>query len=515
LFEHETDVAMRATILRAMPDATDKNVQTLIGPILKNPQTPVVLLSAAIEIVQKAVGNKWNDDLIRLAENPVNDQILVQLFQVFGQNKLSQTVPLLGKNLAVSNSTVRQAAAAALTQIGGDAAIAQFMPGLASPSVDIRRQSIEALGTLRAKSAVPQLIKLSADSQLSINAIQALIQMPDLSALAIYLDGLASKNAVLRSQCRTAVTTLRDAALPLIEAKLTSTNGLPDDTIASLRQIYQLNAAAKKGPLFKVKVKQIQVAEYQSFALANPGDSHRGQKIFSNVNGAYCVRCHRINGQGGLIGPELTGIGAKQSRAQIIESVLYPSKLILDGYQQVFFYMTNDEDFSGIIRAETTDTVTVIDSLGVTNVLQKSKIKNRKISQISLMPEGLQTGLSLEEFSDLIAYVENPNPASPTPQPVEAAAPPPSNPEDFLNLPPFPFETSTAVATPIPLARPGAHATPIMHPRPIVPQTPPAPVTHATRVTPPRPKTSADDAPLLPIAPPAPPGFPQPPTSSQ
>ena len=56
--------------------------------------------------------------------------------------------------------------------------------------------------------------------------------------------------------------------------------------------------------------------------------------------------------------------------------------------------------------------LTVIDSAGIKHVLDKSKITGKKISKISLMPEGLQDGLSLVEFSDLIAYVENPNVAT-------------------------------------------------------------------------------------------------------
>ncbi len=510
MFEHETDVAMRASILRALPAGNDPDSRALIGPILKNPQTPIPLLEAAIEAARKMGGNEWNDDLIRLSENPINDRILVELFQFFGKNKLSQTAPLLGNNLASSNPAVRQGAIAALTQIGGEAAIAQFMRGLEDPSVDTRRQSIEALGTLRAKPAVPQLIKLSADSQLSASAIQALTRMPDLAALDVYLDGLASKNATLRSQCRTAVTGLRDAALPRIEAKLASTNGLPDDTVASLRQIYQTSAAAKKGLLFKVKVRP--VPEYQSFALAHPGNPRRGQKIFSDVNGVNCVRCHTISGQGGHIGPDLTGIGTRQNRLYIIESVLYPSKVILDGYQQVFFYMTDDEDFAGIVRSETTDTVMLIDSLGVTNFLEKSRIKNRKISQISLMPEGLQTGLSLEEFSDLIAFVEKSGPGTPPGKPTEMAAlppisrlpeptrprmqPAPSNPMAFLDLPPLPLATPAAPeAAAVP-------ATPMPPPKLMAPV---APVIHAARPPSGRRATHVADLP------PAPPGFPPPP----
>ena len=113
-----------------------------------------------------------------------------------------------------------------------------------------------------------------------------------------------------------------------------------------------------------------------------------------------------------------------------------------------------DEDYAGIVHTETADTVTLINSLGMTNILQKSKIKSRKISQISLMPDGLQTGLSKEEFSDLISYVENPTGRRPVRKPVrtvggpsESSKPPPlrrkverqANPLAFLDLPPLPL----------------------------------------------------------------------------
>jgi putative heme-binding domain-containing protein len=324
------------------------------------------------------------------------------------------------------------------------------------------------------------LIKLSADSQLSTPAIQALTHMPDRVALDIYLDGLVSKNAAIRSQCKTAVTSLRDAVLPRIEAKLATTNGLPDEAIASLRDIYQHDSAAKKGLLFRVKVKP--VPEYQSFALAHTGNARHGQKIFSDANGVNCVKCHAINGQGGHIGPELTGLGTRQTRPQIIESVLYPSKVILDGYQQIFFYMTDGEDYAGIVRFETPDTVTVIDSLGLTNMLEKSKIKSRKISQISLMPEGLQTGLSLQDFSDLIAFVENSGLATPPEPSRPSSESAPSDPMDFLNLPPNPLatpavpaEAATSMAPPEPVApvrgphRPHGRRGPVNPPNPPLP----------------------------------------------
>lgn len=460
MYDHETDVSMRAAIIRALPPKNDPDSRAIIGPILGSAQSPLILLEAAVEFAQKMPGIEWNNDLIRLGEHPPNASMQAQLFQFFGDKKLDQTVPLLGRNLTNSDVVVRRASASALTKIGGDGAIEEFLGVLDNSSVAIRKEAIDALGALKAKKAVPALVKYSTNGPLTVDATQALTKMPDMAALDIYLDGLASKNAALRSECRTAVTALRDTALSRINERLTSTNGLPDETVATLRKIYMGDKDARKGPLFKVQVKVIPVAEYQSFALTNNGDAWRGQKVFTDVNGANCVRCHTINGSGGHVGPDLTGIALKQDRGQIIESVLYPSKVILDGYQQVFFYMTDGDDYSGIIHLETTDTVTVIDSLGATNILQKKNIEKRKTSQISLMPEGLQAGLTKQDFSDLISYVENPRAAKPPKNiPDETSAQPiaaqperpvktvPKDPMAFLDLPPLPLQTPGAPPT--------------------------------------------------------------------
>src|SRR5207247_2028310 len=134
--------------------------------------------------------------------------------------------------------------------------------------------------------------------------------------------------------------------------------------------------------------------EYETYASQNTGNALHGQKIFNNLNGAACIRCHRINGQGGEVGPELTDVHSRYSRAQLIESVLYPSKQILDGYQVTTFFLKGDEEISGAIRSETTDEVTVVDAQGEKHVLRKNEIVKRKLSETSLMPEGLKTGLN-------------------------------------------------------------------------------------------------------------------------
>jgi putative membrane-bound dehydrogenase-like protein len=503
MYERETNVGMRAEILRALPPGNSADSQAIIGPILKDPHAPRPLVEAAIEYVQKTGDNHWDDDLVRMGQGEVDDQLLVELFQYYGNRRLSATAPLMGKHLNSKNPALRQHAAIALKQISGDAAITEFIHGLDDPAPDVRDQSIEALGTLKAKAAIPRLIKMAAtNSPDATAAIAALARMPDLTALDVFLDGLASPNSTIRLQCRNAMGTLRDAALPRIEAKLAITNGLSDETIVNLRQVYQDSLVAKKSLLFKVKVKQIPLSAYTQFALDNPGNSAAGRMIFTNANGVNCIRCHAISGQGGHIGPDLAGLAIKQNCGQIIESVLYPSKVILDGYQQVYFHTKDDEDYAGIVRSETADVVTIVDNLGATTLLKKSNIASRKISQVSLMPEGLQSGLSLDDFANLIAYIENPNQGMqrPMPPPINARglvrhppqsfpppsatahhrtisgpAPAPSDPAAFLNLPPLPLPNNPAtgledatgnIPTPIPVEK---HRNPKIPPPPLPP----------------------------------------------
>src|SRR5436305_13492787 len=120
-----------------------------------------------------------------------------------------------------------------------------------------------------------------------------------------------------------------------------------------------------------------------------------------------CIKCHMAEGQGGEVGPDLNSVGAKYNRAQIIEHILYPSRIILDGYQQTTVFTKDGDSQSGIVRGETPDDLTLIDTEGKKHVILKKQIESRKQNELSLMPEGLQVGLSVQEFSDLCTYVES------------------------------------------------------------------------------------------------------------
>jgi putative heme-binding domain-containing protein len=179
---------------------------------------------------------------------------------------------------------------------------------------------------------------------------------------------------------------------------------------------WQFSVAAsgdRVGKLFQYDVKKLAPEAFEKYAMAHEGNAEAGRKIFALESGAGCIKCHKVGNEGGEVGPTLSGVGVKYDKEKLVESVLYPSKQILDGYQQTIVRTKKGDVIAGAVRGETDADVTLIDSGGQKITIKKSDIKTRKFSDLSLMPEGLQTGLKPEEFADLIAYLvslkENPS----------------------------------------------------------------------------------------------------------
>jgi putative heme-binding domain-containing protein len=107
------------------------------------------------------------------------------------------------------------------------------------------------------------------------------------------------------------------------------------------------------------------------------------------------------------VGPDLTLLGAQFPRAALIEHVRQPSKAVREGYQQMTLEMRNGDEFSGILKSVTPESVTFLDANNRLVTLAKIDIASRIAGGLSLMPEGLHAGLTLEQFADLTAYMES------------------------------------------------------------------------------------------------------------
>ncbi|MCA9080634.1 MAG: PQQ-dependent sugar dehydrogenase [Planctomycetaceae bacterium] len=156
----------------------------------------------------------------------------------------------------------------------------------------------------------------------------------------------------------------------------------------------------------KPPLKAIRVEKHAFHALTNQGNPNNGQQLFNRQGLTRCTICHKVGQAGGDIGPNLSSIGGKFDRQHLIDALLHPSNQIVEGYRVTQFALTDGQITSGIIKTESETAIQFVDNQGDLFEVDVNDIEERKTSDVSLMPEGLEDSLSPEQFTDLIAYLE-------------------------------------------------------------------------------------------------------------
>ncbi|HBE67613.1 MAG TPA: glucose dehydrogenase [Planctomycetaceae bacterium] len=134
------------------------------------------------------------------------------------------------------------------------------------------------------------------------------------------------------------------------------------------------------------------------------GDAEAGKVLFETKTELSCVRCHKISGQGGEVGPELTKIAADKDRSYLLEAIVLPNKTIAKNYETTMLLLESGEVVSGILRSETEDEIEVLNADGKTITVDPYEIVGRKKGDSS-MPADLIKMMSRRELRDLVAYL--------------------------------------------------------------------------------------------------------------
>ena len=126
-------------------------------------------------------------------------------------------------------------------------------------------------------------------------------------------------------------------------------------------------------------------------------------------NDAQCIQCHRLGNEGGSIGPELTAVFSKYTRRDVLESIIEPSKVISDQFQNYIVVKKDGDSATGRIVDETQDKVVIQPNpLAPERIeIKKSEIAERKPSKVSPMPQGLLNQFTEDEILDLLGYLES------------------------------------------------------------------------------------------------------------
>ncbi len=151
--------------------------------------------------------------------------------------------------------------------------------------------------------------------------------------------------------------------------------------------------------------RQAKLDQWIELIADHPGDIRRGQKVF-NGNKAACYYCHEIGYLGGDLGPDLTRIGSSRSERDLLESILFPSVSFVRSYEPYWIENESGELVLGIIKSESSAKVQVASAPGFMMDIKRSEITDMRPADTSLMPAGLDSLLTPQEMSDLIAFLK-------------------------------------------------------------------------------------------------------------
>ena len=160
-------------------------------------------------------------------------------------------------------------------------------------------------------------------------------------------------------------------------------------------------AQAQPGPGARVS----SLDEYRKYSLTHEGDIARGAKLFADEQKLACAKCHSIDGKASKAGPDLFAVGDKFGRRDLVDAILLPSATISPGYGLVIVETKAGDEYQGVLKQSTGAGIQLMGADGKLVSIAAGDIREQRGGTVSLMPEGLQAGLTLQEFTDLTEYL--------------------------------------------------------------------------------------------------------------
>ncbi len=149
------------------------------------------------------------------------------------------------------------------------------------------------------------------------------------------------------------------------------------------------------------ELKELESADFSAADLVN------GKNLFAV---AACFKCHRMAGEGGIVGPDLTPAGRRFSTIDLLETIVDPSKEVSDQYQATIFLLSDGRMVTGRVANLSGNNYMIQEDLinpGQLTSISVDDIDEMKPASTSLMPAGLLDNLNKEEIIDLLAYMKS------------------------------------------------------------------------------------------------------------
>jgi putative heme-binding domain-containing protein len=131
------------------------------------------------------------------------------------------------------------------------------------------------------------------------------------------------------------------------------------------------------------------------------GDPIHGRKIYQE----RCISCHRLAGEGYALGPDLVTV-KNTGKEKMLVNILDPNREVRPEFVNYVVETKDDESYIGLVVSETGTTVTLRQAFGKEYVIPRKNVRKMQNQGQSLMPEGIEAGLTPQDLADLLTYVE-------------------------------------------------------------------------------------------------------------
>ncbi|HZZ81914.1 MAG TPA: PVC-type heme-binding CxxCH protein, partial [Gemmataceae bacterium] len=310
---------------------------------------------------------------------------------------------------------VRERALALAVQFGDERAFAllrKLVPDRAA-SLKEREDALKTLLFQQKADLVPMLHQLLEDSDLRRPAIRGLAAFEDPQTPTSLLKGYPKWNVDEKSDVIQTLSARGKFALALLDAVDAKTIPRGDINSYTIRQLQALKSPEVSAKLTKV-IGEIRPASAEKAKLMAKFKAELKPNVLKQANLANgralyvkaCANCHRLFGEGGSIGPDLTG-SQRINLDYILENVLDPSAIVPREYQVTVVETKAGRTLSGIVKMETPAAITLQLQNEVV-VVPKGDIETRTATKQSMMPDGIFEPMRLEDVRDLVAYLASP-----------------------------------------------------------------------------------------------------------
>ncbi|OJW12366.1 MAG: dehydrogenase [Planctomycetales bacterium 71-10] len=415
--------ALDALAAIAIRDAADRWTRAAVLTAIAGRAPDLLARLSEGDFLASDVGRPWLDDLATMIGQSKDakavEKVVADLLAGNQSDELRGRVVLaLGAGLKRARGSLHEALSPAVWERLAPLFDAAAKAADSDAPAAARASAIALVGLSgpgRSLEALPPLLDARQPAEVQLAALRALAALEGPDVAKAILKGWKAMSPASRREAAEVLFSRGEwigAMLDAVEAKALASAEIDPLRLKQLREHPSKDVRERAAKLFGADAPRERSAVIATFrpALEGEGDREKGKAVYLKT----CATCHKAEGQGVEVGPDLATVAAR-SPEDILTHVLDPNREIAANYLNYNVETADGRVVSGIIASESAAALVLKRAEGVSEVVPRDQIEQVASTGISLMPEGLEKDLTPADFRDLIAFVRSIRSAGATP----------------------------------------------------------------------------------------------------